>query len=282
VSDIESQVLNLAKKLKLRRKVRVNIVDAEFGPAVIGLVRPTIVLPNSIVAGKTAEELEPILGHELIHLRRGDIYWAVLQVIACSLMWFNPLVWLASRNVTRESEKCCDEETIANFQCDRANYARVLVDILEQKSRLRIAPVAPGVRPADITSSRLERIMQSENGTCRRTPRWIWALTLLIAIVVLPGAAMVRSQESNRPEPATRTTNGSTSVDIVSPNTPAIRNRTIYLGLSANAIKDLQKYGSVTSPIPNGSIDRIVISDRNIPKSGRVKLIQPSILRISS
>jgi hypothetical protein len=102
-------------------------------------------------------------------------------------------------------------------------------------------------------------------------------LTLLIAIVVLPGAAMVRSQESNRPEPATRTTNGSTSVDIVSPNTPAIRNRTIYLGLSANAIKDLQKYGSVTSPIPNGSIDRIVISDRNIPKSGRVKLIQPSI-----
>jgi beta-lactamase regulating signal transducer with metallopeptidase domain len=194
-TDIESQVLTLAKKLRLRRKIRVNVVDAEFGPAVVGLVRPMIVLPNSIVAGNTAEELEPILGHELIHLRRGDIYWSVLQVVACSLMWFHPLVWLASRNVTRETEKCCDEETIANFQCDRANYARVLVDILEQKSRLRIAPVAPGVRPTDITSSRLERIMNSDNGTCRRTPRWIWALTLLIAIVVLPGAAIVQSQQ---------------------------------------------------------------------------------------
>lgn len=200
-NDIESQVSALAKKLKLRRKVRVNVVDAEFGPAVVGLLHPTIVLPNSIVAGKAAEELEPILGHELIHLRRGDIYWSVLQVVACSLMWFHPLVWLASRNVTRESEKCCDEETIANFQCDRANYARVLVDILEQKSRLRIAPVVPGVRPADITSSRLERIMESSNGICRRTPKWIWALTLLIAIVVLPGAAMVRSQENSQTKP---------------------------------------------------------------------------------
>ena len=195
--DVESQVQALAKRLKLRRKIRVKVVDAEFGPAVIGLFRPTIVLPNSIVADQTAEQLEPILGHELLHLRRGDIYWSVLQVVACSLMWFHPLVWLASRNVTRESEKCCDEETIANFQCDRANYARVLVDILEQKSRLRIAPVVPGVRPADITSSRLERIMETDNGTCRRTPRWIWVLAFLIAITVLPGAAMVQSQESD-------------------------------------------------------------------------------------
>lgn len=194
-SDIEAQVQDLAKQLKLRRKIRVNVVDAEFGPAVIGLFRPSIVLPNSIVADQTAEQLEPILGHELLHLRRGDIYWSVLQVVACSLMWFHPLVWLASRNVTRESEKCCDEETIANFQCDRANYARVLVDILEQKNRLRIAPVVPGVRPADITSSRLERIMQSDNGTCRRTPRWIWALVVLIGVTVLPGAAVVQSQQ---------------------------------------------------------------------------------------
>ncbi|WP_157665111.1 M56 family metallopeptidase [Mariniblastus fucicola] len=197
-TDIESQVQTLAKQLGLRRKVRIKVVDAEFGPAAIGLLRPTIVLPQSIVADKTAEQLEPVLGHELVHLRRGDIYWSVLQTLACSLMWFHPLVWLASRNVTRESEKCCDEETIANFQCDRANYARVLVDILEQKSRLRIAPVVPGVRPADITSSRLERIMQTNNGTCRRTPRWVWAITLLIAVTVIPGAAIVQSQESDR------------------------------------------------------------------------------------
>ena len=204
--DIESRVNDLALQLKLRRKIRVRVIDAEFGPAIMGLRRPTIVLPHTLVAEKTPEELEPMLAHELIHFRRGDTYWSVLQVIACSLMWFHPLVWLASRNVTRESERCCDEETLANFECDRANYARMLVDVLEQKSRLRIAPVVPGVRPADVTSSRLEQIMESESGKRKRTPRWVWALALLIAFAVLPGAAIVQSQENRFSKTATKDT----------------------------------------------------------------------------
>ena len=41
--------------------------------------------------------------------------------------------------------------------------------------------------------------MQSDNGTRRRTPRWIWGLAFLIAVAVLPGAAMVQSQENTPP-----------------------------------------------------------------------------------
>jgi beta-lactamase regulating signal transducer with metallopeptidase domain len=210
--SVESVVNDLAGQLKLRKKVCVKVIDAEFGPAIMGLFRPTIVLPYSLVVDKTPEQLEPMLAHELIHFRRGDTYWSIVQVIACSLMWFHPLVWLASKNVTRESERCCDEETIANFDCDRANYARMLVDVLEQKSRLRIAPVVPGVRPANVTSSRLEQIMETDSGKRKRTPRWVFALVLVLAIVVIPGAAIVRSQEkpevaSNDPLPPVVTKN---------------------------------------------------------------------------
>ncbi len=198
--QLQMCVQRLKHKLEVRRRVRVKVVRGLLGPAVFGLWSPTILLPLAIVDGRSNKELEPLIAHEMVHIRRGDLWLALIQVLACSLGWFHPLVWLASRRLTIESERCCDEETIARLKCQPATYARSLLDVLEWKHLLRVAPALPGVRPVDITSSRLERIMRLGQGCRRRSPWWIHAVAIVCGAMVLPGARYLEAQTSPSPE----------------------------------------------------------------------------------
>ena len=74
-AGIEAMTAQLAGRLGLRRSVPVLVTAEPIGPAVFGLFRPAIVLPQAVVAGKTLQQIEPILAHELVHVRRGDAYW---------------------------------------------------------------------------------------------------------------------------------------------------------------------------------------------------------------
>ena len=136
-AQLNETIQDLCEQLNLRRKVRVRLLDRPVGPAVSGLIRPTILLPASIVKGKSMSELEPLLAHELIHIRRGDLWWALVQTLAQNLFWFHPLVRFANRMLTRESERSCDEETVAGLGCSPATYAKALLEVLEHKHRLR-------------------------------------------------------------------------------------------------------------------------------------------------
>jgi len=188
---LDDLMISLSERLNLKRRVRLVITQSRVGPAVIAWFRPIILLPEVVVRGKSPEELEPIMAHELIHVRRGDLRVGMLQVLASAVWWFHPLVRLAARWTNRESERCCDEEVIAELGCDPARYARSLLDILELKRTLTSVPAFPGVRPVEITSKRLERIMSLGETKHRRTPRWCWAVMIAVAAAVLPGAAFM-------------------------------------------------------------------------------------------
>jgi len=191
----DAALAGLARRLRLRRPVRLLVTASRFGPAVLGLWRPVIVLPESIVHGKSPADLEPILAHELIHVRRGDLWVGLLQTLAVGLWWFHPLVWLVNRWISREAERCCDEAVLATLGCAPARYARCLLEVLERKQTLRPVPAFPGVRPVEVTSRRLERIMQLGQGCRQRAPWWCWIVTFAVAAAALPGAAWVAAED---------------------------------------------------------------------------------------
>lgn len=194
-ADLAALVADLAQRLAVRRPVRLIVSASRVGPVVLGLLRPTIVLPAVVVRGKSPRELEPILAHELLHVRRGDLWTGVWQVAAQAVWWFHPLVWLANRLATRAAEACCDEEAIAELGCDPERYAESLLAVLEQRRGLVSIPAFPGIRPVDVTRERLERIMQLGQGCRTRTPWWCWLVMGAAAGVVLPGAALVGTAE---------------------------------------------------------------------------------------
>ncbi|HEY3963770.1 MAG TPA: M56 family metallopeptidase [Planctomycetaceae bacterium] len=181
----------LTQRLRIRRRVRLLVSATRVGPAVVGLCRPTIVLPEVIVAGRPASELEPILAHELIHVRRGDLWVGCLQTLTSGLWWFHPLVRGVCRALAHEAERCVDEELIAELRCDPARYARALLTVLELKRTLRPVPGFPGMKPVEITSKRLERIMSLRQGCRNRTPWWCWAVLAVALAATLPGRALI-------------------------------------------------------------------------------------------
>lgn len=199
VGEVETIVENLRQRLKIRSAIGIKVSERPVGPAVIGLFRPTILLPAALIENKTNAEIEPLIAHELIHVRRGDLWWAMLQTVATCLFWFHPFVLVASKMLTVESERSCDEETIAGLGCRPADYARGLLQVLEQKQQLRVAPALPGVRPVDVTTARLERVMKLGNGIRSRTPSWVWLVMLVCGAIVLPGATWAANQEEATP-----------------------------------------------------------------------------------
>lgn len=200
----EQLIEQLRSRLGIRRPVGLIISKSRIGPAVLGIVRPTILIPARIIEGKTPRDLEPILAHELLHVRRGDLWVGWLLVLVQSVWWFHPLVWWAGRLLKREAERCCDEEVVAELGCKPARYARALLDVLELKQILKPVPVLPGVKPVEITSRRLERIMLLRQGCRKRTPWWCWLAMLLTAALTLPGAAFVATaKDKTKVQPAT-------------------------------------------------------------------------------
>jgi hypothetical protein len=114
---------------------------------------------------------------------------------AKTVWWFHPLVGWAGRWVSREAERCCDEAVIAELSMRPADYARSLLRVLEHKHLLTPVPTLPGVRPVEVTSKRMERIMRLGQGSRKRSPWWCWVVMLLATVAVLPGAAWVAAEE---------------------------------------------------------------------------------------
>ena len=188
--ELVALAARLSERLGLRRQVRIVIAARPWGPAVIGLWRPTIVLPAAILKSCAKINYELLLAHELVHVRRNDSLCAVLQLAAQLVWWFHPLVWWMNRRIRIERERCCDEEVVAGLRCRPADYADSLLALLQWKVSLRSIPGFPAARAADVTSDRLEEIVMGAKSFQIRAPRWCWMLAFLVALTVLPGAAL--------------------------------------------------------------------------------------------
>jgi len=82
------------------------------GPGVWGAWRPVVVFPKGLTDKLSAEELEAVMMHELIHVSRRDNLLGALQMLICCLFWFHPLVWLIDRRLLAERELVCDESVV--------------------------------------------------------------------------------------------------------------------------------------------------------------------------
>jgi beta-lactamase regulating signal transducer with metallopeptidase domain len=124
----EKIVDGLRRRLGIARAVRILETSALAVPAVIGCLRPVILVPASALTGLTPRQLEAILAHELAHVRRHDYAVNLFQTVVETLLFYHPVVWWVSRVIRREREHCCDDLAVA-LCGDRIIYARALAEL---------------------------------------------------------------------------------------------------------------------------------------------------------
>ena len=125
-------------RIRVSQPVRLLTSALVQTPAVIGWLRPVILMPIGALAGLPAEQIEALLAHELAHIRRHDYLVNILQSIAESLLFYHPAVWWISNQIRNERELCCDDVAVA-ISGDTLTYVRALAD-LEQQRPAHLSP----------------------------------------------------------------------------------------------------------------------------------------------
>ncbi|MET0400289.1 MAG: M56 family metallopeptidase [Longimicrobiaceae bacterium] len=125
-------------------------VTEHVGPAVVGLLHPTVVVPRWVLDAP-AEERRLVLLHEREHVAAGDAWLLFLGTLAVAAMPWSVPLWWQHRRLRAAVETDCDTRVLARG-ADRRAYGRVLI---------RTAGCAPGLPllgPAwGDTPSQLER-----------------------------------------------------------------------------------------------------------------------------
>ena len=145
-------------------------------PAVIGWLRPVIVVPMSALAGLSPSHFEAILAHELAHVHRRDYLVNIVQRVVETLLFYHPAVWWISGWIRREREHCCDE-VAASLCGDRVGYARALRAL--EELRVHAPALAMGAGGGEL----LVRIRRLIDRTPVPGPGWPGGFVMIIPFI---------------------------------------------------------------------------------------------------
>ena len=188
----------LAQRLGLRRVPTVLISRAVRSPAVVGLLRPVVLLPEPVgVSG--GRELEHVLLHEMAHIRRRDPAVSAFLLPLQLVFWFHPLMWLARRRLSDAAEMCCDEIATRHSIGHATSYSDTL-------RRLAGQALGPDdfcwIGMAGFASRFEERLAALDRHLDRPRAARVRPLVLLVWVVMIVVVLPSRTLDSVRAAPA--------------------------------------------------------------------------------
>jgi beta-lactamase regulating signal transducer with metallopeptidase domain len=195
-----SLVDSVARRLEVARTVTLLETSRSMTPMTWGVRKPVILIPSSASAWSWSRRRDVLL-HELAHIKRHDYLTQLCARYACALYWFNPLVWLAARQLRVEREHACDDEVLS-AGAKPSEYAGHLLEIarsLKASSSTVFATVAMA-RPSQLTG-RLLAVLDAtrSRGAVTKTTSLV---TWLVAVALIVPLACAQPASSATPEPA--------------------------------------------------------------------------------
>lgn len=170
------------RQIGLRNKVELLVVPGLTTPAVFGLHRHWLLLPEDLEATHSYTEVRGMLLHELQHIRSRDSWWTWTGLLLCAVHWFNPLAWLCLRRFRADRELMCDARTLEMLSPrQRTAYGQALLKTWENVGRRQPALLTPFLRR---NSATYQRILMSLQPT--KTHR----LVHLLAILLVPALSV--------------------------------------------------------------------------------------------
>ncbi|MHC4718407.1 MAG: M56 family metallopeptidase [Planctomycetota bacterium] len=191
----------IAGQLGLPRPIRLLKSARIAGPLAMGILRPSVLMPVTVLTGLPMPHIEAILAHEIAHLRRYDYLVNLLQGLVETVLFYHPAVWWVSGRIRVERENCCDD--VAVGVCgDHTTYVAALASVAESSAgaprarRPRLAAarrLAPGASGSML--ARVRRLLALPGGDAARADRWL-AGVLVVASLAIAGVFLCAATSS--------------------------------------------------------------------------------------
>lgn len=206
-------------------------VSDDVGPAVLGLIRPRIVLPRWVL-DRSADARSLVLAHEREHCRARDPLLIFLAAIPAVAMPWNLPLWWCLRRLRLAVELDCDERVVRSASPrTRLRYGRLLVEF-SRRPRVPLGALAVSERPTAL-ERRVRALADGVRGSRRGRAAGFGGLALALGVaacvvpspdaperVLEPDESAVEEAVDPTPEPSASLSDGPVFVPHDTPPIP--------------------------------------------------------------
>ncbi|HEO71798.1 MAG TPA: hypothetical protein ENN80_11100, partial [Candidatus Hydrogenedentes bacterium] len=178
-------------RMGVARPIAMRISPNATSPAVCGLLRPVILIPQSLAPRLQPHDLQAVLLHELAHIKRGDLWINLVQTLLQIVYFYNPLLWLANAMIRRTREQAVDEAVLVAMGETARDYPETLLHIAKLAFQRRPAlslRLIGVVESKSALRSRIQHILARPFPKSARLGLFGLVAVFLIAAVLLPMA----------------------------------------------------------------------------------------------
>jgi beta-lactamase regulating signal transducer with metallopeptidase domain len=233
--------------------LRLRLTDHPQSPAVCGLFRPVILLPRSLAERLPPAQLRAVLLHELLHLRRGDVWVNFVQALLQIAYWWHPLLWLANARIRRVREEAVDDAVMLALNEDAETYAPTLLEVAKLALHRPLASLGlVGILESRSSlRQRIERLMDFR-------PPHKAGLTLASALAVLGFAALaVPMGEAPATNEVPQSAASQTATNHSASNGPSSASSLDQSNVRTNWIRTIDKRQAILRKFNSIRLDRV-------------------------
>jgi len=187
------QLAALPSKAAPRKRPRLLVSDRVTRPVLVGLLRPTILIPADFDPPGAGDRLRLGLLHELAHAGSADHLFGPAATVAQAIWFFLPPVWWVGDRMKLDSEFLADSRAVADFG-PSGRYASSLVDLASPGALATPRPLATGPATATGASALFQRILMLLKCPFPIEDRppawWRWATAATIAAATLAASCL--------------------------------------------------------------------------------------------
>lgn len=179
-------------KQELGVHVPMNVVQSDDvrSPALLGFLRPRLLLPARLLEAFDRDALRLLFLHELSHAKRRDILVNWIATAVHVVHWWNPLVAYALARMRAEREIATDAAVLWHEpEASGRRYGETLIRLLEFSSARELLPGTAGVLEDRSELERRVKMIAQHRRTPRRGTALFAGLVLALGLTTLTRAA---------------------------------------------------------------------------------------------
>lgn len=194
----DQKILNLIRQirqqLKIRSMVEVRVSSFIRSPLTSGWLKPVIYLPVGMSTGFSYEEIDTILMHEMVHIKRHDYLVNLLLASLEALFFFNPFVLVLIKDLRSDMEFACDDRVVKDYK--KTTYIHALLKLQEQQLSPAMGLAAKGNNSEFI--KRINKMMNRTNNSNEKSKLIPGLIICLFLAASIMGSAFISKTEPDK------------------------------------------------------------------------------------